>query len=107
MNTNRDGRDSILDFPTDDSFSQSLTDNTIMLSMNKKPVLDHIFLLQIEEVTCNMLDLQSNTKSLTFTLLRETFHSGQERKKEKKLELLKYFCFASWVLEHCALPRFE
>lgn len=63
MNTNRDGRDGVLDFPTDDSFGQSLPDSTIMVSMNKKPVLDNILLLQIEEVTCNKLHLQLNRES--------------------------------------------
>ena len=49
MNTNRNGSDNILDVPTDDSFSQPLTDDTIMVSMNNKPVLDYILLLQIED----------------------------------------------------------
>ena len=49
VNTNRNGSDNILDVPTDDSFSQPLTDDTIMVSMNNKPVLDYILLLQIED----------------------------------------------------------
>lgn len=51
MITNRDGRDGVLDFTTDNSFGQSLADSSITVSMNKKPVLDNILLLQIEEVT--------------------------------------------------------
>ena len=38
-----------MDVPTDDSFGQPLTDGTIMVSMNNKPVLDYILLLQIED----------------------------------------------------------
>ena len=49
MNTNRNGSDNVLDVPTDNSFGQHLTDGTIMVSMNNKPVLDYILLLQIEE----------------------------------------------------------
>ena len=49
MNTNRNGSDNVLDVPTDDSFGQPLTDDTIMVSMNNKPVLYYILLLQIEE----------------------------------------------------------
>ena len=49
MNTNRNGSDNVLDVPTDDSFGQPLTDDTIMVSMNNKPVLDYILLLQIED----------------------------------------------------------
>lgn len=67
MITNRDGRDGVLDFTTDDSFGQSLADSTITVSMNKKPVLDNILLLQIEEVTYNKFHLQSYTRSLAFT----------------------------------------
>ena len=49
MNTNRNGSDNVLDVPTDDSFGQPLTDDTIMVSMNNKTVLDYILLLQTED----------------------------------------------------------
>ena len=49
MDTNRNGSDNVLDVPSDDSFGQPLTDGTIMVSMNNKPVLDYILLLQIED----------------------------------------------------------
>ena len=49
MDTNRNGSDNVLDVLSDDSFGQPLTDGTIMVSMNNKPVLDYILLLQIED----------------------------------------------------------
>ena len=49
MDTNRNGSDNVLDVPSDDSFGQPLTDGTITVSMNNKPVLDYILLLQIED----------------------------------------------------------